>query len=100
MQMTLTPIGVIHSPYKSLSDCPRHASKSEVVVLIEVFEHYAGGLKYFEGFSHLTLLCWLHKSHGLFTTRSPNRPNPIGISVVKLIERCGNYTASQKYRCH
>ena len=115
MQMTLTPIGVIHSPYKSLSDCPRHASKSEVVVLIEVFEHYAGRLKYFEDFSHLTLLCWLHKSHGysllvrtpwdteshgLFTTRSPNRPNPIGISVVKLIERCGNYTASQGYRCH
>jgi len=47
MQMTLTPIGVIHSPYKSLSDCPRHASKSEVVAVIEVFEHYAGRLKYF-----------------------------------------------------
>ena len=115
MQMTLTPIGVIYSPYKSLSDCPRHASKSEVVAVMEVFEHYAGGLKDFEGFSHLTLLYWLHKSHsysllvrtpwdteshGLFTTRSPNRPNPIGISVVKLIERCGNYTASQGYRCH
>ena len=45
MQMTLTPIGVIHSPYKSLSECPRHASKSEVVAVIGVFEHYAGGLK-------------------------------------------------------
>ena len=103
-KMTLTPIGVIHSPYKSLSDCPRQASKSEVVAVIEVFEQYAGGLKDIEGFSHLILLYWLHKSHGysllvrtpwdtelhgLFTTRSPNRPNPIGISVVKLIERSG-----------
>ena len=104
-KMTLTPIGVIHSPYKSLRDCPRQASKSEVVAVIEVFEQYAGGLKDIEGFSHLILLYWLHKSHGysllvrtpwdtelhgLFTTRSPNRPNPIGISVVKLIERRGN----------
>ena len=104
-KMTLTPIGVIHSPYKSLGDCPRQASKSEVVAVIEVFEQYAGGLKDIEGFSHLILLYWLHKSHGysllvrtpwdtelhgLFTTRSPNRPNPIGISVVKLIERRGN----------
>ena len=103
-KMTLTPIGVIHSPYKSLGDCPRQASKSEVVAVIEVFEQYAGGLKDIEGFSHLILLYWLHKSHGysllvrtpwdteshgLFTTRSPNRPNPIGISVVKLIERSG-----------
>ena len=45
MQMTLTPIGVIHSPYKSLSDYPRQASKSGVIAVIEVFEHYAGGLK-------------------------------------------------------
>ena len=105
MQMTLTPIDVIHSPYKSLSDCPRQASKTGVIAVIEVFEQYAGGLKDIEGFSHLILLYWLHKSHGysllvrtpwdtelhgLFTTRSPNRPNPIGISVVKLIERRGN----------
>ena len=105
MQITLTPIGVIHSPYKSLSDCPRQASKTGVIAVIEVFEQYAGGLKDIEGFSHLILLYWLHKSHGysllvrtpwdtelhgLFTTRSPNRPNPIGISVVKLIERHGN----------
>ena len=104
-KMTLTPIGVIHSPYKSLSECPRQTSKSGVIAVIEVFERYAVGLKDIEGFSHLILLYWLHKSHGysllvrtpwdtelhgLFTTRSPNRPNPIGISVVKLIERRGN----------
>ncbi len=64
-----------------------------------------GGLKDVEGFSHILILYWLHKAtgysllvrtpwdakpHGLFTTRSPRRPNPIGISVVELIERRGH----------
>ncbi len=103
-RMTVIPIGVIHSPYKSLSECPRQTSKSEVIAEVEVFEQYAEGLKDIEGFSHLIILYWLHRSHGysllvrtpwdtelhgLFATRSPNRPNPIGISIVKLIERKG-----------
>ncbi|KAF5435807.1 tRNA (Thr-GGU) A37 N-methylase [Candidatus Methanophagaceae archaeon] len=87
------------------AECPRQASKSVQIAEIEVFEEFAGGLKDIDGFSHIVVLYWLHKSqgysllvvtpwdakpHGVFTTRSPRRPNPIGLSVVELIERKGN----------
>ena len=103
--MKLKQIGVIHTPYKTLTECPRQTCKSEQIAEIEVFKEYEGGLKDIEGFSHLIVLYWLHKStgysslvrtpwdtelHGLFTTRTPNRPNPIGISIVRLVERKGN----------
>ena len=103
--METVQIGVIHSPYKTPAECPRQASKSVQIAEIEVFEEYAGGLKDIDGFSHIVVLYWLHKSqgysllvvtpwdakpHGFFTTRSPRRPNPIGLSVVELIERKGN----------
>ncbi len=94
--------GVVHSPYKRKEEVPlqrRHISE------IEIFEEYAEDLKDIERFSHIHVLYWLHKSegfvpsvktpwdskpHGLFATRSPNRPNPIGYSVVRLLERKGN----------
>ena len=103
--METVQIGVIHSPYKAPAECPRQARKSVQVAEIEVFEEYAGGLKDIDGFSHIVVLYWLHKSqgysllvvtpwdakpHGFFTTRSPRRPNPIGLSVVELIERRDN----------
>jgi len=103
--MKLKQIGVIHTPYKTLTECPCQTCKSEQIAEIEVFKEYEGGLKDVDGFSHLTVLYWLHKSkgysllvrtpwdtkpHGLFTTRSPHRPNPIGISIVRLIERKEN----------
>jgi len=105
IKMELKQIGVIHTPYKTPEECPCQACKSELIAEIEVFKEYEGGLKDIEGFSHLIVLYWLHKSkgysslvrtpwdtelHGLFTTRSPHRPNPIGISIVRLIERKGN----------
>ncbi|MCK4475916.1 MAG: tRNA (N6-threonylcarbamoyladenosine(37)-N6)-methyltransferase TrmO [Methanophagales archaeon] len=98
-------IGTIHTPYKTAKEVPYQGSLSEDVCEIELFKEYEGGLKDIEGFSHLIVLYWLHKSkgysllvrtpwdtepHGLFTTRSPHRPNPIGISIVRLIERKGN----------
>jgi len=92
-------IGIIHSPYKSLAEAPFQGDNncSEIELNIELAE----GLTDIEGFSHLHVFYWLHKSegyslmvrtpwdlspHGLFTTRSPHRPNPIGYSVVELIE--------------
>lgn len=103
--MKLEQIGVIHTPYKTLGECPCQTCKSELIAEIAVFKEYVEGLKDIEGFSHLIVLYWMHKSkgysllvrtpwdtelHGLFTTRSPNRPNPIGISIVRVIERKGN----------
>lgn len=104
-KMKMRPIGVIHTPYKSTKEVPYQGYKSDAMCEIEIFDEYARGLKDVEGFSHLIILYWMHKStnyslliktpwddklHGLFTTRSQNRPNPIGLSIVRLIKRDGN----------
>ncbi len=100
INVDLKIIGLIHSPFKTTNQAPpqgkNHISK------IEIYPEYHAGLKHIEGFSHISLFYWLHKSkgyhldvltpwdtetHGLFTTCSPHRPNPIGYSVVKLIKK-------------
>lgn len=102
MQITYSPIGIIHSPFHDLQDMPiQPTSECSSVGTIEVFPSYAEGLRDLEGFSHIVLIYWLHKVtrseltvvpfldtkvHGIFATRSPVRPNPIGLSVVKLTE--------------
>ena len=94
------PIGVIHSPFKELSDMPiQPAGATGVRGSVEVFEEYHLGLKDLDGFSHIILLYHFHRSHGfslcvvpfmdsqprgLFATRAPKRPNPIGFSIVQL----------------
>jgi tRNA-Thr(GGU) m(6)t(6)A37 methyltransferase TsaA len=94
------PIGIIHSPLKSLSGAPlQSVSAKHLRGTIEVFAKYVSGLKDISGFSHLILIYHFHlsrkasltvkpyldkKEHGIFATRAPVRPNPIGISVVKL----------------
>ena len=112
----LKPIGIIRTPYKKDGEAPHQAYKSEDIGEIEIFKEYEEGLKDIEGFSHLIILYLFHKSvkrsvkkghflnsfgllvkpylddtpRGLFTTRSPNRPNPIGLTVVELLERKEN----------
>jgi len=101
--MDLKSIGSIHSPYKDRKESPSQGR--EEICWIEVSEQYAEGLKDIDGFSHLILFYWLHCSknfsllvktpwdsepHGVFSTRSPDRPNSLGFSVVELIERKGN----------
>lgn len=96
----LKPIGTIHSPFQSREDAPRQPTKGKGIKgIVEVFPDYEAGLKDLEGFSHLILISFLHlstgynletipegetMSKGLFATRSPNRPNPLGISIVRL----------------
>jgi formylmethanofuran dehydrogenase subunit E len=101
--MKLDPIGIIHSPYKNRKESPPQGR--EEICWIEVSEQYAQGLKDIDGFSRLILLYWFHQGsdytllvktpwspelHGLFSTRSPDRPNALGFAVVELIERKGN----------
>lgn len=103
LPVNLKIIGIIHSPYKLTSDVPRQYKKETSE--IEIYEEYKQGLKGIEDFSHIHVFYWLHKSkgyslhvntpwddipHGLFTTRSPHRPNPIAHSIAKLIERKDN----------
>ena len=103
MEVQRKPIGIIRSPYKNARDIPRDygSTLGEVVV----FEEYAQGLQDIEGFSHLMILWLFHHSkrysllvkplyyegvRGVFATRHPNRPNPIALTVVELLERNGN----------
>lgn len=100
--LELKPIGIIHSPYKDRGDAPYQGHKSEEISHIEVFEEFEGGLQDIEGFSHIIVIYWFHKSqgyhllvktpwddvpHGLFTTRSPHRPCPLALTVVELVAR-------------
>jgi tRNA-Thr(GGU) m(6)t(6)A37 methyltransferase TsaA len=103
---SLKPIGVIHTPFKEPKGTPIQPDRSEGARgTVEVYAEYAGGLKDLDGFSHITLLYYFHlskgfelsvtpylddKKRGLFATRAPRRPNPIGISVVRLDKIEGN----------
>lgn len=102
----LTPLGVIHSPFSQLNGMPiQAAAGSGVAGTVELDPAYADGLKDIEGFSHLILIFHLHLTeepslqvvpfldtvaHGVFATRSPKRPNRLGISVVRLMRVEGN----------
>ena len=98
-------IGRIHTPWKERKDCPKNARGSDAVCTIEVDPRWADGLKDVETCSHLVLLYWMDKAprtlvlqvpghygvqRGTFALRSPARPNPIAMSVVKLIGIDGN----------
>lgn len=104
--MLLEPIGVIHTPYKRREDIPRQGRLSAEICEIEVFAPFSEGLKDIEQCSHLFVIFWLHlanrnllkatpphdgREHGVFATRSPNRPNPLALDIVKLIEVDGNW---------
>ena len=96
------PIGVIHSPFKEPIGVPIQPTAAKGVRgTVELEPEYVDGLKDIEDFSHIILIFHLHLSkgyslevkpfmddhlHGLFTTRAPRRPNPIGISVVRLLK--------------
>lgn len=99
--MKYTPIGKIHTPYRLGDEVPRQAAQSKTEGIIEVYEEYAEGLKDLEGFSHIIVLYifdkirgydlkvttpWDDKPRGLFATRAPRRPNPIGLSTVEIQE--------------
>ena len=96
----LKPIGIIHTPFTDPAGMPiQPAGAQGVEGRVEVFEEYSAGLKDLDGFSHIVLLYIFHRSRGfrlqvvpfmdteprgLFATRAPKRPNPVGLSVVRL----------------
>ena len=98
-------IGRIRTPWKERKDCPKNARESEAVCAVELDQRFAEGLKDVETCSHLVLLYWMDRAprnlvvqvpgdygsrHGTFALRSPARPNPIAMSVVKLLGIEGN----------
>jgi tRNA-Thr(GGU) m(6)t(6)A37 methyltransferase TsaA len=105
MEFVMRPIGVIHSPFTDKNQTPIQSSISKAIGHIEIYAEFAEGLQDIEGFSHLHLLYAFHCSQGyelrvkpflddqlrgLFATRHPCRPNPIGLSLVRLIGRHGD----------
>ena len=103
-EIVYKPIGIIHSPFKNHKGMPIQPTGAEGVAgTVEVFPKYCAGLKDIEGFSHIILIYHFHLSdgysyslevtpymdkntHGVFATRIPRRPNPLGISVVRCVK--------------
>ena len=100
--LELSPIGIIHSPYRDRGEAPYQGYRSKRISRIEVLKEFEEGLQDIEGFSHIVVIYWFHKSqgyhllvktpwddvpHGLFTTRSPHRPCPLALTVVELVAR-------------
>jgi tRNA (adenine37-N6)-methyltransferase len=100
MEFHMYAIGVIHSPFSEKDQTPIQASRSKAIGSVELDSTFEDGLQDLEGFSHIILLYVFHrlqgytlqvepflddKKRGLFATRYPARPNPIGFSIVKLL---------------
>ena len=101
MKIELNPIGIIHTPFKTVENMPIQPSAAkDITGTIEIFPEYAEGLSDLDGFSHIYIIFHLHKTRGhklkvvpfldtvergIFATRSPARPNAVGLSVAELV---------------
>lgn len=105
-------IGFVKSPYRETREVPKGlGAKQEAEGVLEIKPEFALGLTDVEGFSHLYVI-WLfdragafeligtppsdNRPHGVFATRSPRRPNPIGLTVVELLQREGSKAAAPR----
>ena len=102
LNFTIHSIGIIHSPHKDPKETPIQPVYAQGIKgEVEIFPEYTEGLRDLEGFSHIYLLYYFHKtrfeklsvkpflddsSRGVFATRAPSRPNHIGFSLIKLIK--------------
>jgi len=105
MEHLFKEIGVIHTPFTNSGEMPIQSSRSDFRGTVEVFPKYLDGIIGIEEFSRIYLLYLFHQANrpvmlkvrpfldereqGLFTTRYPVRPNPIGFSIVKVLNRVG-----------
>ena len=99
-QITFKPIGIIHTPFKELKGIPIQFSMSEAKGVIEIFPEYLPALKDLEGFSHIYCFYYFDmvklpvplqskpflddETHGVFAIRTPFRPNPLGMSILRI----------------
>lgn len=106
LMFSFQPVGYVRSPYQQTKDVPKGlGAKHEVEGTLDVLQEFEQGLTDIEGFSHLIVLWVFDRSvgyellsapptddrvHGVFATRSPRRPNPIGFTVVELLRRDGH----------
>ena len=110
MEISFKPIGTVHSPFQEKKDIKKWRNIDPkgfepIQGELEIFDEFAEGLQDIDGFSHIILLFVFHESEekklfahppfdnrrrGIFSTRSPNRPNPIGFTVLRLLKRDKN----------
>lgn len=106
MKIEYQPIGIIHSSFTELNGMPIQPTGAAAIAgTVEVFPEYKDGLKDIEGFSHIIVLYHFNRSRGfnlhvvpfldsrprgVFATRAPKRPNPIGLSILKFQKVMGN----------
>lgn len=107
MEKEIKYIGQIHSQLKRLEDCPLQESEDAPEASIIIAPEFVNGIKNLEPGSQILVLTWLHRADrsvvecvprnnfdapkiGVFSTRSPDRPNPIGIHFPKVISTEGN----------
>jgi tRNA-Thr(GGU) m(6)t(6)A37 methyltransferase TsaA len=107
-------IGRIHTPWKKREDCPRNARGSDAICSVQVEAPWDAGLRDLETCSHVILLYWMHQARrdlilqaprhygrqrGTFALRSPVRPNPVALSVARLLEVNGSRLRVQGVDC-
>lgn len=101
----MQPVGFVRSPFVSTSEVPKGlGAKHEAEGILEILPEFEAGLQDIEGFSHLFVIWAFDRAegyqlvgcaptddrpHGVFATRSPRRPNPLGLTVVELLKRDG-----------
>jgi tRNA (adenine37-N6)-methyltransferase len=100
MEMKIKPIGIIHSPYKTKEDAPRQGRYSDETSTVRVFDEFGEGLEGLDIDKYYIILYWQDQAErdklkviphgktekrGIFSTRAPVRPNPIGFCLVKLL---------------
>lgn len=106
MLVRYKPIGTVHGPFSDIAGMPIQPAAAEGVRgSIEIRPEYAEGLKDLDGFSHVIVIYHFHRAEGkeltvtpflddrprgVFATRAPTRPNPIGLSVLKVLRLEGN----------
>lgn len=104
--MKLTPVGIIHSPFRAREEAPRQGVYTEEISTIEVYEEFIPALKELDRFTHIIVLYWADRAardilksrrhqrlgevRGIFATRSPARPNPICHSACEIVEINGS----------
>jgi tRNA-Thr(GGU) m(6)t(6)A37 methyltransferase TsaA len=104
---SLYPVGVVHSPLKHREEAPKQGSEGAPDAWIEVHPRFAGGLDGIGVGDEIMVITWFHQAHrdilklhprgdetmpltGVFATRSPDRPNPLGLHQVTVLEIDGN----------
>lgn len=104
--MNLQPIGIIHSPYREKGEAPRQGFHTEDISEIELFEDFVSGMDGADLDRRLLVIYWGDRADrsvvksktpftdvpvGVFTSRSPNRPNPLAVCIASIVEINGRF---------